>query len=372
MWLLEQSVKLKLEKAIEANANISAEQIEIFNDNLNSDMSVNNGTAVIDVKGVLTKEPDIMAMLFGGGNTTYSSIIESINHASNDDSVKSIVLNVDSPGGQVQGMFDTIDAINAIEKPVTAFVDGMAASAAYGIASQAGKVIAKSKASMFGSVGVVVDMFVSDDVVSITSTDAPKKRPDVKTEEGIEAVRERLDAIHGLFAESIASGRNTTTSNVNKNFGRGATLLAGEALKRGMIDEIQTSSTKNKQPKAINTKEIKSMNIEELKVSHNDVYKAAMHDGIDQERDRVCAHLTMGESSGDMKTAIKAINDGEAMTQTLQAQYMSAAMNKRDLDNLMADEQELSDLNPASSVNDQDPIAMQVVKHVEQNLQFGA
>ena len=70
------------------------------------------------------------------------------------------------------------------------------------------------------------------------------------------------------------------------------------------------------------------MDLATLKASHPDTYKAAVAEGEKQERDRVSAHLIMGEASGDMVTAIKAVNDGEQMTATLNAKYMAAGFKK--------------------------------------------
>jgi hypothetical protein len=50
------------------------------------------------------------------------------------------------------------------------------------------------------------------------------------------------------------------------------------------------------------------------------------------EKDRIEAHLTAGEQSGDMKTALASIRSGAKMTQTLMTTYMMAGMNKRDTD----------------------------------------
>ena len=73
------------------------------------------------------------------------------------------------------------------------------------------------------------------------------------------------------------------------------------------------------------------MDLQTLKAQHPDVYAAAAQEGRTEERDRVGAHLTMGEASGDMKTAIDAVQDGSAMTATLQAKYMAAGMNRSDV-----------------------------------------
>lgn len=72
------------------------------------------------------------------------------------------------------------------------------------------------------------------------------------------------------------------------------------------------------------------MNEAELRAQHPELYASVLASGVAQERDRVGAHLTMGEASGDMPTAIAAINAGTGMTATLQAKYMAAGMSRAD------------------------------------------
>ena len=285
-------------------------------------------------------------MLFGGGNTTYAEVIAALAEAERDDSIKEIILVIDSPGGSVDGLFDTIAAIETTKTPINAIVSNTAASAAYAIAAAADKITASNRAARFGSVGVVATFQVFDDEVSIASTDAPKKRPDVTSEEGRAVVREELDALHEIFVEAIATGRNTTPEKINAEFGQGATLLADDALKRGMIDTI-AGTTLSVVPSTVSTPtalnggdnlETGPMDLDTLKASHPTVYAAAVDYGTTQERDRVSAHLTMGEASGDMKTAISAINEGSGMTASLQATYMAAGMNRADINNRQYDD----------------------------------
>ena len=73
------------------------------------------------------------------------------------------------------------------------------------------------------------------------------------------------------------------------------------------------------------------MDLKTLKAQHPDVYTAAVQEGVDQERDRVTAHLIMGEKSGAMATASDAIKNGTGMTATLQATYLTAGMNRSDV-----------------------------------------
>jgi hypothetical protein len=72
------------------------------------------------------------------------------------------------------------------------------------------------------------------------------------------------------------------------------------------------------------------MNLEELKAQHPATYRAAKADGAQRERSRAVAHLTLGEKSGDLKTALASIRSGADLTMEIQAQYLSASMNRAD------------------------------------------
>jgi ATP-dependent protease ClpP protease subunit len=285
-------------------------------------------------------------MLFGGGNTTYGEIVSAIAEAEANTSVSDITLAISSPGGEFEGLFDALEAIEATKKPIKALGINLVASAAYAIASKAGSIVATNKATRVGSIGVAASFEVNENEVTVTSTNAPKKRPDVTTEEGKAVVREELDAMEDIFTEAIAEGRGLSQDKVIADFGQGATVLANEALKRGMIDSIarpslavvpNTNST-TAQNKGGNQPEATKMDRNQLKADHPDVYQAAVQDGVDKERDRVGAHLMMGESSGDTKTAFASIRDGSEMTATIQATYLSAGMNRSDINARTSDD----------------------------------
>jgi ClpP class serine protease len=174
-----------------------------------------------------------------GGNTTYPEIIQSLAMAHADMGIKRIVLNISSPGGYVDGLFDCLGALEACTKPKETRAS-MADSAAYAIACLGGKITASNKAAEFGSVGVCATYVRYDgvEIYDIVSSNAPNKRPDPSTKEGQAVIREGLDAIEELFIDAIARGRGTDIKNVAKNFGRGAVFLATAALSAGMIDAI--------------------------------------------------------------------------------------------------------------------------------------
>lgn len=346
MWLLESNIKRAIEAAEAQGFTPSADQLAQVD--TSRVMAVAGGKAQIDVRGVLTKTPSIMARIFGGGNTTYTDIEAALRAADADDSISEIIMAVDSPGGSVDGLFELIAAMQAVKTPIRAEAT-KAASAAYAIASQADTIEATGPAAQFGSIGVVVDAYVAENRVSITSSKAPKKRPDVTTDEGVAMVREELDALHDLFVGAIAEGRGVSADKINAEYGEGGVLLADAALKRGMIDSIITNKPATANKNGGNQQEARSMDLQTLKAQHPDVYAAAAQEGRDQERDRVSAFLVAGELSGDMKTATTAIKDGSEMTMTLQTQFMMATANKSDRNARQDDEAEASGADGADA-----------------------
>lgn len=384
MWLLESSVRQALQQAQKAGFTPSVEQQAQFEARFGeasaSDsqlLTVSGANAEIAIKGVITKSPSYMAMLFGGGNTTYPEIISAIAAAEQDDTVSNITFAIDSPGGHFDGLFDTLAAIQSAKKPTKAVISNVGASAAFAIATQADEVVASNIAARIGSVGVVASFVVYDDEIDIASTDAPKKRPDVTTAEGIAMVREELDAMHEIFVEAIAEGRETTTDKVNADFGQGGTVLANEALKRGMIDSVAApslkavKSTNTTTANSGNQPEATKMDLKTLQSQHPETFAAAVQQGTTEERDRVSAHLMMGQSSGDMKTACTAITDGSAMTATLQATYMTAGMNRSDVASRQDDDNSANAGDNANAQDDNGDQAGDVASIIEAKLGLG-
>jgi ClpP class serine protease len=326
-------------------------------------MQVAGDTASIEVDGVLTEKPDCFAMCFGGGNTTYESIRRALALAETDPAIKKIQLNVSSPGGEVTGLFETFAALESLTKPVNVRAS-LAASAAFGLAAVAWHIEALTPASEFGSIGVAAHMFVAEDEIQIASTEAPKKRPDVRTEEGQAIVREELDALHEEFVKAIARGRSNATGeevtpeNINADFGRGGVLLAAQAKKRGMIDRIATQPRRAPSGRRAESTpgapdvapplsataadggsaEEKTMDLETLKSQHPGLYAAVLGEGEAKERKRVLAHLKAGKASGALDVAERAIASGASFSdEEIQSEYFTARLNKRDSDNRQGD-----------------------------------
>jgi len=357
MWLLADHIRVQIEHAqaagmvINTASSFSPEKVGVVGNKM-----------IIPIDGILTQKPNLLAAFFGGGNFLYSDLITTIAAANEDPLVESIELIVgDSPGGEVVGLIQAMDAIRDSKKPVDAVVNYAALSATYGLVSQARTIIADSRATQLGSIGIAYDTTMREDEIHLTNSESPNKRPDLTTDAGRQVVRAQLDEMYNLFAKAIATGRKTTLRGVDEKFGKGAIVLAEQALKAGMIDSIKANDALDKPTAKAANRERSQMDLNQLKAEHPDVYAAAVALGQKSERDRVCAHLTLGKTSGDMETALKAIADGAEMTATLTATYLAAGMKQAAINARAADNQNLA-IEPETA--DRNSFSAQIAKQL--------
>ncbi len=191
-----------------------------------------DGIAFISVKGPLVNQ------VFGLWCQSYSGLQATI-ESYNQPDVKGIILVIDSPGGDSFGNEDIANFIRAFPKPIVAYVEGMAASAAYWIAAAANRVVGHPS-SFHGSVGsCMLDVKFSDtEKITLVSDQSPLKNPDAFTKEGAAIIKNTLTKIAGQFILAISKLRNVSEADILKNFGRGDIVDANQALKAGMIDAI--------------------------------------------------------------------------------------------------------------------------------------
>lgn len=223
-----------------------------------------SGVAHIQIKGELTPvaQQDVCGGYTAQALTEYGYIQAATMAAQDDPMVSSIDYHIDSPGGYVSGVDECAQCMAACTVPTRAVVGGMAASAAYWLASQCDTIVASSPASRVGSIGVLAEEFNTDRALAAegidhnvyTSTDAPLKHADTSTPEGKAQVVAELDALHSVFVSRVADGRGVSADKVSKDFGQGALVIASEALKAGMVDQVQGQNIGRKA--AMNMKEI--------------------------------------------------------------------------------------------------------------------
>lgn len=207
------------------------------------------GVARIPVSGVIMPKGSAMSDISGG--TSAEAIGNAIRSAVNTPDVSSIVLDIDSPGGAVDGIPELAALIadaNRI-KPVTAVANHEAASAAYWLASQAGRIIASPSARV-GSIGVISKHEDESDKneragVKTTLISAGKHKAEGSpweplSEDAHAHLQAMVDEFYGMFVEAVASGRGVTAAAVQSGFGEGRMVTAKNALALGMVDGIGT------------------------------------------------------------------------------------------------------------------------------------
>jgi len=203
------------------------------------------GVAVFDLVGMMTK--------YGSSLSRYPGnvrIRRGLRQALSDDDVQAILLRVESPGGSVAGVDDLARDIAAAnqQKPVVAYIEDLGASAAYYVASQAGRIFANPSA-LIGSIGtytVIADwsQFFAAAGVKVHVIRAGEMKgvgvlgAEVTPEQLADAQRV-INEINELFVQAVARGRRKGLEDVLE-LADGRIHRAEYAMGLGLIDGIQT------------------------------------------------------------------------------------------------------------------------------------
>jgi len=199
------------------------------------------GVAILPVVGPIFRYANLFTEISGG--TSVSALARDFNTALNDSSVKAILLNVDSPGGEVAGISELAQMIfdGRKKKRIAAYADGMMASAAYWIASAAGEIVADATA-IVGSIGIVAAVpnpeKRSARDVEFVSSQSPKKRPNPNTESGKTQIQAMVDDLAAVFVDAVAKHRAVSTATVLEKFGQGDVFVGRKAVAAGLADRL--------------------------------------------------------------------------------------------------------------------------------------
>lgn len=114
-----------------------------------------DGIAIIPVSGTLFDRGEWLGDYYGW-MTSYEGLAEQFRRVAKDDSIKSVILDIDSPGGMAAGLFDLVNVLGDLKKHkrVYAIAANMAASAAYAIGCAAHELYV-SRLGIAGSIGVI-------------------------------------------------------------------------------------------------------------------------------------------------------------------------------------------------------------------------
>ncbi len=298
-----------------------------------------NGTMTIQITGTLMASVPLIFQLFGINATGYDEIRAAVAVARTDPKVKAVTLMIDSPGGSTSGIHAVADDLSDLndEKPVTARVSGMAASAAYWIASQASKIYAE-RGSMIGSIGtyaVVRDSSVAAanagikvNVISSADLKGAGVPGAPVTDAQLADVRRMITAITENFVADVAIGRGKSTADILPS-ATGQLWMAPQAIARGLIDEEQTD-----EPPQQETTDMDAFALIEKHPAHAAMIAKMAKDGVKVEA--MEAAITNAD-------ALAALANAKAETAKAQADLVTAKADAEALKVKLADAEKVRD-----------------------------
>lgn len=211
--------------------------------------SVNSdGIAVIPVIGSLIQRSIGMDAI--SGLSSYKSIEDSFLQALSDPDVKAIALEIDSPGGEANAVFDLSDTIYRSRgvKPIWSIVNESAYSAAYAIASAADKVFVPRTGGV-GSIGVIAvhaDRSVANHQSGLNYTiiNAGDKKADGNdmqplSDRALGDIQKGVDRLYDMFVKQVARNRNLSEDEVRAT--EAGVYDSDEAVLLGLADEISST-----------------------------------------------------------------------------------------------------------------------------------
>jgi capsid assembly protease len=210
---------------------------------------VDDGIAVVPLLGPLVARNDWLSALFGA--IAYGDLVGAVAQAFADQHVRAVVLEVDSPGGEVAGLFDAVGTLRDLkeryDKPLHAVANEAALSAAYAVASAADRLIVTRTAEV-GSVGIVavhVDESGADKQAGLawTYVFAGDRKVDGNEHEPLSdrartAMQADVDRLHAALCAIVAANRGMAPEAIRSTE---AAIYRGElGVAAGLADGVGT------------------------------------------------------------------------------------------------------------------------------------
>ena len=215
-----------------------------------SSLNLNNGSrvAVIYASGGITTGRSSSSP-FGGQMLGSDTIVSAVNTAAKDESIKAIVLRVDSPGGSALAsdlMWHAIEKAKK-KKPVVVSMADYAASGGYYIACNANKIVAEPSV-LTGSIGVFMGkpnikgmydwLGVSNEYILRGKNAGLFRETESWTEEERAKFQQQANDIYYTdFVPKVAKGRNMDVEKVN-SLGQGRVWTGAQAKENGLVDQL--------------------------------------------------------------------------------------------------------------------------------------
>lgn len=222
------------------------------NNNSQKTVTIPDRVAVINIEGTIVCGADSKENLFQQANgITSGTIMKQIREAAADDSVKALVLRIDSGGGSATAAEEVGRELlrfkEQTQKPIVATMGNTGASAAYWIAACASDKIYANATTLTGSIGVYMPYMNTEELfkkIGITS-DKIKSGPykDIMsndrpmTTEEKQILQNIVDEIYDQFVYTVSAGRRMETSKV-RAIADGRIYTGRQAKNIGLVDEL--------------------------------------------------------------------------------------------------------------------------------------
>jgi protease-4 len=206
--------------------------------------SAQNKVAVISLSGPIQFESS--GFFFGGSVITPESVRTELERARNDDGVKAIVLQVDSPGGSVAASQEIVNQLELVKKPIVVSMSDLAASGGYYISAGADKIVALP-GTLTGSIGVISEMPNLKGLFDKLGIDmqvfiAGKHKDmyaglrELTPEEKV-LMQGMTDQLYNEFVQVVAKGRGLSEDKV-RELATGQLYTGIQAKELGLVDEL--------------------------------------------------------------------------------------------------------------------------------------
>lgn len=180
------------------------------------------------------------------GVVTPEDIIDQLDQAANDPSVKAVLLRIDSPGGTVAASQEIAMAVERMDVPVVSSIGDIGASGAYMVASQSDHIVA-APGSAVGSIGVIMQLTnlqglldkVGVEFTVITKGDLKDTGSPYRsiTTTEVALIDEQMTVAYEQFIADVAKGRGMDIGEVQE-LATGWAWMGTEALELGLIDSL--------------------------------------------------------------------------------------------------------------------------------------
>ena len=207
--------------------------------------------AVIPILGLISNRTSMFSDISAGGGSSVQKITAQLRSALNNPSVKAIVFDVDSPGGNVDAVPELAAEIYGARgrKRLISVSNGLAASAAYWIACAASEFFV-CPSGQCGSIGVYMSLEdrskqLEKEGVKITRIKAGKFKAEGVSDEPLsdsarQHFQEQVDDVYSMFVAGVATCRRASQADVRAGYGQGRCLTATRAVRANLADGVAT------------------------------------------------------------------------------------------------------------------------------------